>query len=61
MAADLKLMEGANKQQSDYVWQDQELRFDSRPIMLACRKGETIIGQLAVLIYNLFVSTMILD
>lgn len=32
------------KQQSDYIWQDREIRFDSKVNLLACRKGEKIIG-----------------
>ena len=32
------------KQQSDYIWQDREIRFDSKVTLLACRKGEKIIG-----------------
>lgn len=44
MATDAKLMEGITKSQNDYVWQDREIRFDSRPNTLACRKGEQIIG-----------------
>lgn len=38
-------MEGITKNQNDYVWQDREIRFDSKPITLACRKGEQIIGK----------------
>jgi hypothetical protein len=34
------------KQQSDYIWQDREIRFDSKPTLLACRRGEKIIGLL---------------
>ena len=33
-----------DKQQSDYIWQDREIRFDSKVTLLACRKGEKIIG-----------------
>jgi hypothetical protein len=42
--SDNKLLEGITKHQNDYIWQDREIRFDSRPHTLACRKGETIIG-----------------
>ena len=33
------------KQQSDYIWQDREIRFDSKINLLACRRGEKIIGK----------------
>lgn len=29
----------------DYIWQDREIRFDCRPQLLACRRGETLIGK----------------
>ncbi len=38
-------MEGVTKQQSDYIWQDREIRFDSKPTLLACRRGEKVIGK----------------
>jgi Bardet-Biedl syndrome 5 protein len=34
------------KQQSDYIWQDRELRFDSKPHLLQCRKGEQVIDSI---------------
>ena len=30
----------------DYIWQDRELRFDSKPALLACRRGEKIIDSI---------------
>jgi len=39
-------MEGIIRQQTDYVWQDREIRFDSKPALLACRKGEKIIDSI---------------
>ena len=30
----------------EYVWQDRELRFDSKPPLLACRRGEKIIDSI---------------
>jgi|EP01033_Poteriospumella_lacustris_P005748 Bardet-Biedl syndrome 5 protein len=38
--------EGITKQQTDYVWQDREIRFDSKPPLLACRRGEKIIDSI---------------
>eukprot|EP00606_Chrysophyceae_sp_TOSAG23-5_P000874 GSChrysophyteH2.ASY1.ANO1.807.1 assembled CDS len=31
---------------SDYVWQDREIRFDSKPDLLECRKGEIAIDSI---------------
>jgi hypothetical protein len=39
-------LESAVKQNGDYIWQDREIRFDSKPALLQCRKGEQIIGEL---------------
>lgn len=33
-----------SKQAAEYVWQDREIRFDSKPQLLNCRRGEKIIG-----------------
>lgn len=44
-------MEGITKQQTDYIWQDREIRFDSKPMLLACRKGEKIIGTSKIAFY----------
>jgi len=41
-------MESAVKNNSDYIWQDREIRFDSKPQLLQCRRGEQIIGKLQV-------------
>lgn len=30
----------------DLIWQDREIRFDSKPTLLACRKGEKIIDSI---------------
>lgn len=30
----------------EYIWQDRELRFDSKPILLACRRGEKVIDSI---------------
>ena len=30
----------------EYVWQDRELRFDSKPALLACRRGEKVIDSI---------------
>jgi hypothetical protein len=38
-------LESAVKQNGDYIWQDREIRFDSKPALLQCRKGEQIIGE----------------
>ena len=36
----------ANKLQTDYVWQDREIRFDSKPALLSNRRGEKIIDSI---------------
>lgn len=38
-------MDAINKSQNDYIWQDREIRFDSKPTLLATRRGEKIIGK----------------
>jgi hypothetical protein len=42
-------MESAIKQQTDYIWQDREIRFDCKPQLLQCRRGEEIIGKFKTL------------
>jgi Bardet-Biedl syndrome 5 protein len=39
-------MEGISisRAQYEFIWQDREIRFDSKPYFLACRKGEFVIG-----------------
>ena len=32
------------KQQTDFIWQDREVRFDCKFSLLSCRRGEQIIG-----------------
>jgi hypothetical protein len=32
------------KHQSDFIWQDREIRFDSKIQLLSCRRGEQVIG-----------------
>eukprot|EP01032_Pedospumella_encystans_P038536 gene38536-43662_t len=39
-------MESAVKNNSDYIWQDREIRFDSKPQLLQCRRGEQIIDSI---------------
>jgi len=39
-------LESAIKQQTDYIWQDREIKFDCKIILLNCRRGETIIGKI---------------
>mmetsp|Transcript_24166 Transcript_24166/g.53773 ORF Transcript_24166/g.53773 Transcript_24166/m.53773 type:complete len:351 (-) Transcript_24166:2076-3128(-) len=39
-------MDSVTKQQSDYIWQDRELRFDSKPHLLQCRRGEQMIDSI---------------
>lgn len=39
-------MESVVKQQTDYIWQDREIRFDSKPSVLSCRRGEKIIDSI---------------
>ena len=41
-------LESAVKQASDYIWQDREIRFDSKPFLLDCRRGEQIIGKFKI-------------
>ena len=36
----------AKDEKGDYIWQDREIRFDSKPNLLACRKGEKIIDSI---------------
>lgn len=36
----------APSDQSDFVWQDREIRFDSNPALLNCRKGEMVIDSI---------------
>lgn len=40
------MAEDTLKQQTEYIWQDREVRFDSKPAMLACRRGEKIIDSI---------------
>lgn len=39
-------VEPINRPQTDYIWQDREIRFDSKPVLLGNRKGERVIGKL---------------
>lgn len=34
------------QEQQEFVWQDREIRFDSKPQTLACRKGEKLIDSI---------------
>lgn len=39
-------MESSIKQQTDYIWQDREIRFDSKSQLLSCRRGEKLIDSI---------------
>lgn len=45
-------LESVIKQQTDYIWQDREIKFDCKTILLNCRRGETIIGELLQLSFR---------
>ena len=35
-----------NPENADFIWQDRDIRFDSKGPLLECRKGETIIDSI---------------
>jgi len=39
-------LEAVTRNQTDYIWQDREIRFDTKPFLLACRRGEQVIDSI---------------